>query len=461
MLPYTMNSPRRGWLGALQPRRRRRSRKASVHCLPEVAALEARTLLSTITVMNDNDSGAGSLRAALGAAVAGETINFAPTAYGTITLSSAPLEVATSVIIQGPGPKKVTINGNNAFEDLAVDANVTATVSGLTFTGGEVPASSYGGGGINNYGDLTVANCVVTGNSTAFNGGGINNNGSLTVNNSVVSDNTAFYGGGISNNPFAGLTVKDSTITNNSALTPSGFGGGINNLGTATITGSVVSNNSGANGGGIFSSYLLDPASVTITGSTISNNTGYSGGGLELQFSTATITGSTFSNNTDGGSVTSLAYGGAISAFGAFSLNISGSLFKGNTALSGGQFGFSLGGAIYTTNNGINPAGSLVISNSTFVGNSAVGTGAYAQATGGAIHVDPGTNLTVTGSSFTDNSASGGMDVQGGAVAVQTLFGNQATISSSTFQGNVAIVPASATSTGGSAAGGVSSATVR
>ncbi len=461
MLAYTMNSSRPGWLGALHRSRRRRPRKASVHCLPEVAALEARTLLSTITVTNDSDSSAGSLRAALGAAVAGETINFAPSAYGTITLSSGPLEVATSVTIQGPGPKKVTINGDNAFEDLAVDANVTATISGLTFTGGQVPASSYGGGGINNYGALTVANCVVTGNSTAFNGGGINNNGSLTVNNSVVSDNTGFYGGGISNNPFGVLAVSGSTITGNTAAPTNGFGGGINNLGTATITGSVVSNNSGANGGGIVSSYLFGPTALTITGSTISNNTGYSGGGLELQFSAATITGSTFSNNTDGGSSTSLAYGGAISAFGAFSLNVSGSLFKGNTALAGGPNGFSLGGAIYTTNNGIHPAGSLVISNCTFAGNSAVGTAASAQATGGAVYVDPGTNLTVTGSSFTDNLASGGFEVQGGAVAVQTLFGNQATISSSTFRGNMAIVPASASSTGGSAEGGVSSATVR
>ena len=122
--------------------------------------------------------------------------------------------------IQGPGSKKVTINGNNSFEDLSVNANVTATVSGLTFTGGEVSASSYGGGGINNDGTLTVADCVVAGNSTAFNGGGINNNGSLTVNHSVVSDNTGFYGGGIFNNSFGVLAVNGSTITGNTAAPP-------------------------------------------------------------------------------------------------------------------------------------------------------------------------------------------------------------------------------------------------
>ncbi len=454
MLAYTMNSLRAGWLGTLQRSRRRRPCKSSVHWLPEVAALEARTLLSTITVTNDSDSGAGSLRAALGAAVAGETINFAPSAYGTITLSSGPLEVATSVTIQGPGPKKVKINGNNSFEDLSVNANVTATVSGLTFTGGEVPASSYGGGGINNDGTLTVANCVVTGNSTPFSGGGINNNASLTVQNSVVSDNTGLYGGGISNNAGADLAVSGSTITDNTAPTSGGFGGGITDIGTATITGTVVSNNSADIGGGIYCGDVFGPASVTITGSTITQNTGNIGGGLEVQGGTATIGVSTFSNNTVGGSDATLATGGGIVAFGSATLNISGSLFKGDTAVAGGQFGLALGGAIYTTNFGGIAAGTLVISNSTFQGNTAVGSLDYGSGYGGAIHVDPGTNISVTGSSFADNTAMGGSVSEGGAVDLDTAYGNQASITGSTFFGNAAAVPASSLNSYGNADGG-------
>ena len=37
--------------------------------------------MTTITVINSNDSGAGSLRAALAAASAGDVINFAPERY--------------------------------------------------------------------------------------------------------------------------------------------------------------------------------------------------------------------------------------------------------------------------------------------------------------------------------------------------------------------------------------------
>ena len=43
---------------------------------------------ATQTVTNTNDSGAGSLRAAIAAAASGETIDFAPGVNGQITLTS-------------------------------------------------------------------------------------------------------------------------------------------------------------------------------------------------------------------------------------------------------------------------------------------------------------------------------------------------------------------------------------
>ncbi len=53
----------------------------------QLIPLEVRALLSTITVTNDDDSGSSSLRAAIDSASAGDTIDFAPSAYGTITLA--------------------------------------------------------------------------------------------------------------------------------------------------------------------------------------------------------------------------------------------------------------------------------------------------------------------------------------------------------------------------------------
>src|SRR3954453_22138871 len=63
-----------------------------------------------ITVTNTNDSGPGSLRQALADANDGDTIAFAIT--GTIGLTSGELIVNSSVIISGPGPDSIIINGN-------------------------------------------------------------------------------------------------------------------------------------------------------------------------------------------------------------------------------------------------------------------------------------------------------------------------------------------------------------
>ena len=49
-----------------------------------------------------------------------------------------------------------------------IDANVTATLSGLTITGGSTQAN---GGGLYNAGTLTLLDCTISGNS-AFAGGG-------------------------------------------------------------------------------------------------------------------------------------------------------------------------------------------------------------------------------------------------------------------------------------------------
>ena len=57
----------RGPRGARSPRRR---------FLPRVDLMEDRTLLSTLTVTNNNDSGKGSLRFEIAAAASGDTINF-------------------------------------------------------------------------------------------------------------------------------------------------------------------------------------------------------------------------------------------------------------------------------------------------------------------------------------------------------------------------------------------------
>jgi len=149
------------------------------------------TQAATITVINTNDSGAGSLRQALADTNDGDTIDFAVT--GTITLTTDELLVDKSITISGPGSDNLTVDGNHASRVFHVSSGVTATVAGLSITnGGEVPGA--GGGIYNDHSTLAIDHCTVSGNHGSV-GGGVYNDGysgtaTLTVTNSTFSGNS-------------------------------------------------------------------------------------------------------------------------------------------------------------------------------------------------------------------------------------------------------------------------------
>ncbi len=192
----------------------------------------------SITVTNANDSGAGSLRDAIGNVCDNGTITF--NGDMTITLAST-LTIANNVTIDGAG-HNVTISGNNAVGVFYVNSGVTFNLNQLTVTKGN---SAGFGGGIDNYGTLNVTNSTFSGNS-ASNGGGIMNwtGGTVNVTNSTFSGNSASNGGGGIGNGGT-LNVTNSTFSGNTATSN---GGGIANGGTATFNNSIVANSpSGGN----------------------------------------------------------------------------------------------------------------------------------------------------------------------------------------------------------------------
>src|SRR5262249_41327903 len=75
------------------------------------AVLVARTAVAT-TVTNLNDSGDGSLRAAVAATPPGGGVDFAPGLTGTITLAS-PIDV-NGLTISGPGASVLRLSGGGA-----------------------------------------------------------------------------------------------------------------------------------------------------------------------------------------------------------------------------------------------------------------------------------------------------------------------------------------------------------
>jgi uncharacterized repeat protein (TIGR01451 family) len=329
------------------------------------------TASASTAVTNCNDSGAGSLRAAV---ASGGTTSFALSPpCSTITLTSGPIILTTKVAITGPGAPLLAVSGGGTSQVFVVLAGVNATISGLTIESGN-NASGVGGGIDNRGGTVAVTNSKLSGNTSAHDGGAIcngdsgdgngticdgsgtvtlthstvsgnsakgegggiaNGSGTLTVINSTISGNTTthtFAGGGGIANAGGTVVVTNSSVSGNTSPGAFGAGGGVYNIGTATLTNTTVSGNlaggshGGADGGGIAN---FSGDSLTITNSTITGNTakvGGSGGGIFNEGGTASVSFSTISGNKLGPNSGSFGAGADIENFTSASLTLTGSI---------------------------------------------------------------------------------------------------------------------------------------
>ncbi len=280
---------------------------------------------------------------------------------------------------------------------------------------------------------LQLENVEVTGGIVSGDGGGINNLGIASINNSTITGNLANNGGGINNS--GTVSISNSTITSNSN---NSGGGGIHNfLGIANISDSTISNNSAISGGGI----LNNTGTVSINNSTISNNSANigSGGGIHNLGTTDYLLGITnITNSTISGNLADS--GGGIYNLGI--TNINNTTISGNSAFSSsGNSGSAYGGGIY------NSDGNLTINNSNISGNSSDFDG------GGISNTSDGT-ANISNSTISNNSGSfgGGISNSSGTVYINdstisdnsanfggALYNNDtATINNSTISGNSA-----------------------
>ena len=189
-------------MGLLSRIRRRQTGGLLAHAnrfLPQLEGLEDRTALSTLTVLNNHDGGAGSLRDAIAHAKDGDTIVFDPGLNGqTIALTSDELAIKNSVDIEGPGADKLAVSGSDINRVFDISEGLTVKIAGLTITRGRAVGASASGGG----------------------GGAILNAGStVTLASDVFSYNVDLggageaQGGAVSNlSGRANLTVTDSTF---------------------------------------------------------------------------------------------------------------------------------------------------------------------------------------------------------------------------------------------------------
>src|SRR5262245_23456626 len=165
-----------------------------------VRCLDDRTAPATFTALNLNDSGADSLRDCISkanAAAGADTVDFKSGLSGTITLTTGEIAISQAVTISGPGANVMTISGNNASRIFNTDpAPNTAliTISGLTLTAGKSPSIAGGGAIFGGNEQLTLNDCVLTGNSSPFSGGAVQMSGAiLQATNCSFTNNNGFY----------------------------------------------------------------------------------------------------------------------------------------------------------------------------------------------------------------------------------------------------------------------------
>lgn len=283
---------------------------------PVVLELEGRRLLSAFDVTSTaDDGGTGTLRWAVGqanAATSASTIDFTlASTPAVITLTSGQLTLTNTAYpttIDGPGASLLSVSGNNASRVFQVDKGVTASISGLTITGGLVKNFHPGAGLYNDGGSVSLTGCTISDNKALFTSSGIINGfqystgggiyskgGAVTLSGSTVTGNYAYANGGGLESNGGSATLTDCTISGNSSHL---FGGGLGNGSddTATLSGCTFSGNSAYSGSG-----MQNYGAASLTDCTISGGTTQGGGGSLNNDGTATLGGCAFSDNAGSG----------------------------------------------------------------------------------------------------------------------------------------------------------------
>lgn len=238
-------------------RRRGAIRRRAAPGLAVLAALAfaAPATAATLTVDTTDDSGSGTLRAAIAEAngTSGEDrIVFTPDLNQTLALASPLPTIVAPLSIEGPGASKLTLSGDGTSGILstALPSIGEVRVADISMRGG----AAADGGAISTFGtDLVLDHSVVSGNEASNSGGALSiSEGSLTMRDSRLRGNSAQYAGGAVHLYNAGMMIVHSEISSSSA---GGSGGGIgvaNPIGSLAIERSrVISNDAAGNGGGI------------------------------------------------------------------------------------------------------------------------------------------------------------------------------------------------------------------
>jgi hypothetical protein len=352
-----------------------------------------------IVVTNCLDSGSGSLRDAVQNGAPGNPIDLTQLTCSQISLTSGRIDVNRDLLIQGPGPDLLAIDGTHTDRIFNQNGPYQLALYGLKLQHGY--SSAFGGGCVYSKGPLLLNDTFVTscqvvdfGGSGNYLGGAVLANSTLVMINSTLTNNQIYsalgngFGGGafvdgdmlmdhsiVTHNSISNasggitesggldiggrLVMSYSTISDNavSGLAGSpGSVGGVRAVGGAAITSSTISGNTADGGIGGAMIYGTYAAQNVITNSTISGNTAAAIGGIYARGQT-TIQNSTIAFNTE----TAFANGGGLRL--AYTVaDVQSSIIASNTSNGVTQnIGLGISGAVTGANDLIGASPSVTL----------------------------------------------------------------------------------------------------
>ena len=258
---------------------------------------------ATFNVSNCNDSGAGSLRAAVANAASGDVVNLATTGCPRIVLTSGPIAITQNYLtLLGPGLSAMAIDGNGMNSVLRHTGSGTLRIEKLTIANGALSTSPALGGCI--YGrHLIIKHSLITqcradgGPQGTSDGGAIHARGNLGLYNSSVTDSEAVSSYARGAGVFVGgrLTLDHSRLRSNIAET--GLAGGAYVVGNFIARYASITRNESAGAGGVAVEGDSYVDKSTFAGNISSSSPGALQAYGQWGVGTNVITNSTFSSN--------------------------------------------------------------------------------------------------------------------------------------------------------------------
>jgi len=166
--------------------------------------------------------------------------------------------ISKSLVLSGAGMGSTFLRSDDSGPAITINAGVSVTISNLSLNG-----SGYLHPSVVNLGQALFQSCAISSNITQSVTAGIDNSWQLNVVNCVLVGNRSNGPTAIANNDGGSVSISDSVFEGNGSWF---YAGAFFNVGTASVTRTSFSNNSGLGASALFNLGTFDGSQLVFSG---------------------------------------------------------------------------------------------------------------------------------------------------------------------------------------------------